>query len=52
MHTNKFSFCRVIILWKTSFENFFKIVFHFTLVLIKALLKSLHVFFNVSFIKD
>ena len=44
MHTNNFSFRRVIILWKTSFENFFKIVFYFTLVLIKALSKSLHVF--------
>ena len=52
MHTNNFSFCRVIILWKTSFENFFKIVFYFTLVLIKALSKSLHVFLKCLLYKS
>ena len=52
MHTNNFSFRRMIILWKTSFENFFKIVFYFTLVLIKALSKSLHVFFKCLLYKS
>ena len=52
MHTNNFSFHRVIILWKTSFENFFKIVFYFTLVLIKALSKGLNVFFECHLYKS
>ena len=52
MHTNNFSFRRMIILWKTSFENFFKIVFYFTLVLIKALSKSQHVFFKCLLYKS
>ena len=52
MHTNNFSFRRMIILWKTSFENFFKIVFYFTLVLIKALSKSQHVFFKCFLYKS
>ena len=52
MHTNNFSFRRVVILWKTSFENFFKIEFYFTLVLIKALSKSLHVFFKCLLYKS
>ena len=52
MHTNNFSFHRVIILCKTSFENFFEIVLCFNLALIKALLKSLHVFFKCLLYKS